>query len=193
MRRTILYGSLRIMAILMLSAATGCIFEVREADPPARGSTWLVPDDPQRVFQNMESGLEDLTGVNYGRSLNDAFVFSPTLEDSLNPTLAGKFVNWTVDVEKEVTDLILSEARSLTVAFTEREQIFSSSVEVKFKVRYELTITTNTAPPDTVTYKGRGQFDMVNGSKGWQLNRWKEEEREIGFATWGFLRGSRRP
>jgi hypothetical protein len=193
MRKTILYAWLRTVTILTLTAATGCLFEAREAAPPDSGSTWLVPDDPQRVFQNMENGLEDLTGVNYGRSLNDAFVFSPTLEDSLNPTLAGKFVNWNIDVENEVTDIILSEASALSVAFTERDPIFSSSVEVKFKVRYELTIITNTAPPDTVSYKGRAQFDMVNGSKGWQLNYWNDEEREIGFATWGFLRGSRRP
>lgn len=185
--------ALRIAALLMLSTGTGCIFEVRDAQPPSSGSTWLVPDDPQRVFQNMESGLEDLSGVNYTRSLDDAFTFNPTVEDSLNPTLAGKFDNWTVDVEKEVTEIILSEASSLKVAFTERDQIFDSSAEVKFKLRYELEIITNTVPPDTLTYKGRAQFDIVNGSKGWQLRRWRDEERESGFATWGFLRGARRP
>jgi hypothetical protein len=186
-------AALRMALVLIVSAGTGCIFEVRDAQPPSSGSTWVVPDDPQRVFQNMVTGLEDLTGVNYSRSLNDAFVFSPTPEDSLNPTLAGKFVNWNLDVENEVTDIILSEASELQVSFTERDQIFDSSLEVKFKVRYDLQIVTNTVPPDTINYKGRAQFDMINGSKGWQLQRWRDEEREIGFATWGFLRGSRRP
>lgn len=182
-----------VAVVLLLSAGEGCIFEVRDAEPPSSNTTWLVPDDPQRVFQNMENGLEDLTGVNYTRSLNDAFTFSPTVEDSLNPTLAGKFVNWNLAVETEVTEIILSEASKLTVAFTERDQIFDSSLEVKFKVRYSLEVVTNTVPADTVTYKGRAQFDMLNGSKGWQLVRWRDEERESGFATWGFLRGARRP
>jgi hypothetical protein len=182
---------LRIWVIVMLSASTGCIFEVREADPPQSGSTWVVPDDPQRVFTNMKTGLEDLTGVNYLRSLNETFTFSPTTEDSLSLP-PGTFVGWNYAVEEEVTNIILSEISDLSVSFTEREQIFGSGNEAKFKVRYQLTITDATSG-DAVTYKGRAQFDMVNGSKGWQLVYWRDEEREVGFATWGFLRGAKRP
>lgn len=188
--RRILTNVLRAVVLLAFTAGTGCIFEVRDAAPPDSGSTWVVPDDPQRVFQNMKTGLEDRTGANYFRSLNDAFAFNPTATDSVTQP-PGTYDNWTVDVEKDVTDNILANASTVVVNFTDRVQIQDTSVEVKFDLRYELILTDAISGTDT-SYKGAAQFTMVNGSKGWQLSRWRDTEAESGFATWGFLRGTNR-
>ena len=177
-----------------LPLVSGCIFDTREADPPADSETaWQVPTVPSRVFINMRTGLEDLTGVNYNRSIQDVFTFVPLPQDANNPTLIGKFDNWTRDVEVQVVERIVSEASEITVSFDNTTQIFDQNPFANFQGDYTLTIVSNTIPPDTTTYKGKAQFDMRDGSKGWQLIRWEDIESEPGFATWGFLRGTLRP
>ncbi len=169
---------------------TGCLFDTRDAQDPATGSTWQVPTVPQRVFLNMESGLEDLSGVNYTRSLHDNFTFVPLPEDAANPTLAGKFDNWTRAVEEDVVNRMVSESSSIEVSFTNRLQIRDQNPFADFQADYLLILFSNSLPVDTA--RGKAQFDMQDGSKGWQLTRWEDIERVSGFATWGFLRGSLR-
>jgi hypothetical protein len=180
-----------VAAALTLGLLSGCLFDTRDAeDPGASPSTWQVPSVPTRVFLNMASGLEELTGVNYTRSIHDNFTFVPLPEDANNPTLAGKFDNWTADVEKNVVNRLTSESSSMQVSFTNRQQIRDQNPFADFRVDYELIVTSPAAPPDTI--RGKAQFDMQDGSKGWQLVRWEDIERVSGFATWGFLRGSLR-
>jgi hypothetical protein len=45
---------------------------------------------------------------------------------------------------------------------------------------------------DTTFYKGKAEFRMQDGSKGWQLIQWQDIERSTGFASWGYLRGTLR-
>ncbi len=179
--------------LLVMTGLTGCIFDTRESEVPGgAGSTWVVPILPSQVYTNMRNGLEDLTGDNYKRSIEDIFTFVPLPEDLNNPTLIGAFDNWTADVEKEVVDKLLADASNIDVSFTNIEQIFDQSPFANFRVDYSLRVLDNTVPPDTTFYKGKAQFDMHDGSKGWQLIRWEDIERVSGFATWGFLRGTLR-
>jgi hypothetical protein len=179
--------------VIALGALTGCIFDTRDAEPPGGpGSTWVVPSVPSQVFTNMRNGLEDHTGVNYKRSIEDIFTFVPLPEDLNNPTLIGAFDNWTADVEKEVVDKLLANASNIEVSFTNIDPIFDQTPFANFRVDYSLRVVDNSLPPDTTFYKGKAQFDMRDGSKGWQLIRWEDIERVSGFATWGFLRGTLR-
>ncbi|MFQ5511236.1 MAG: hypothetical protein ACE5EO_05250 [Candidatus Krumholzibacteriia bacterium] len=194
-RRAILLCSAAMRGALAvtLGLTAGCLFDTRDAeDPGGNTSSWEVPTVPSRVFLNMESGLEERTGVNYERSLHDVFTFVPLPEDAANPTLAGKFDNWTADVEKTVVNRLTSESSSIEVSFTNREQIRDQNPFADFRMDYELIVASNTLPPDTVIYRGKAQLDMQQGSKGWQLVRWEDIERVSGFASWGFLRGSLR-
>ena len=143
------------------------------------------------MFLNLASGLEDLSGVNYTRSLHDNFTFVPGPEDAANPTLAGKFDNWTRTVEENVVNRVVAESSSIEVSFTNRLQIRDQNPFADFQADYLLILFSNSLPVDTV--RGKAQFDMQDGSKGWQLTRWEDIERVSGFATWGFLRGSLRP
>ena len=182
-----------LVALAIIGLASGCsVFDVRDAEAPGgEGSNWQVPDVPQAVFVNMQTGLEDLTGVNYTRSLNDPFTFVPLQEDLQNPSLAGKFVDWTIEVETQVTERLVAESSAIAVIFTNITQIRDQSPFADFQADYELKVT-STATGQEIIYKAKAQFDMQEGSKGWQLVRWVDIERVSGFASWGFLRGSLR-
>jgi hypothetical protein len=182
------------LAATLVFGSTACdIFETRDAAVPGGpGSCWQVPTVPSRVFLNLKSGLEELTGVNYNRSINDVFTFEPLPEDANNPTLEGKFDNWTADVEKDVVNRLVSQSSAIVVTFSNQVPIRDQSPFADFQADYELVVVTNTVPVDSQTYKGKAQIDMEEGSKGWQLVRWVDIERVSGFASWGFLRGTLR-
>jgi hypothetical protein len=177
-----------IVVALTLATLSGCIFDTRDAEPPGGpASTWVVPNLPSQVFTNMRNGLEDLTGVNYKRSIQDVFTFVPLPEDASNPTLIGAFDNWTADIEKEVIDKLLADASDVEVTFTNIEQIFDQTPFAYFNVDYSLRVIDNSG--ETRFYKAKAEFRMQDGSKGWQLIQWQDIERVSGFASWGFLRG----
>ncbi|MEJ2722168.1 MAG: hypothetical protein P8181_13665, partial [bacterium] len=110
--------------ILILLAAFGCsIFDTRDPEPPGEGTTpWEPPTVPAIVFTNMKKGLEDLTGVNYEKSLAETFTFVPMIGDvdKLGPEV---FEDWTKGVEVDVTQRILEEAAEVSVSFIRPEQI----------------------------------------------------------------------
>jgi hypothetical protein len=186
---------MRILLVLLLvpfAMMAGCIFDTREANPPGGvGSTWQVPDFPSKVFLNLESGLEELTGTNYERSLNEIFTFVPLPEDA-NNLPGGAFDDWSVDVEMQVVRRLLADANKIAVNFTDLEQIRNQTGFADFQGFYDLSVIDRSIPPDTVIYKGKAQFDFQEGSKGWQMVRWEDLERVTNFASWGFLRGSTR-
>jgi hypothetical protein len=177
-------------AFLVVSTMTGCIFDTRDAAQPTSGSTWRAPSTPQVVLKNMETGMADLTGANYERSIADKFEFIPLEEDKQNSTLTGQFENWTAAVEKEVLQIILSPASVATASFTIDEQTIDTTTEAEFIIDYTLNLT-RTAGPEPYAGKARFKMENVNGS--WQLVLWRDEQLVGGSATWGFLRGDSRP
>jgi len=168
-------------------ALVGCdIFDTRDAEIPGTGGTpWVPPSLPAQVFLNLESGLEDLTGANYEKSLADVFAFTPSAADveKLGPDV---YADWTKAVEMSVTDLILNDSKSVTVEFI-KTQIRDEADYAAFRVTYQLVVT-NTRD-ETETYKGVAQFDMQRVAGNWQLIGWIDQEGVEGFATWGYLRG----
>ena len=190
MHGRLLNNRIRVMLVCALvagAAAPGCIFETREPIPPGSGSSsWLTPDFPDKIFANLKSGLEELDGENYNRSLNDIFTFVP-LPDDVDQFPAGTYGNWTAEVEKTVVQGIVSDASAISVAFDNLTQTISQGQNAQFESDYTLTVTN--AISGVETFKGKARLDMLNGSKGWELIRWEDIERVSGFATWGFLRG----
>jgi len=174
-------------ALALLTAALGCdIFETREAETPGTGGTpWVPPNLPAQTFINLESGLEDLTGVNYEKSLADEFAFFPLLAD-VEKLGSQVFDQWTKGVEVEVTSAILNDAASLRVQFL-RTQIRDEANYAEFRVDYEFVVVWSWGV--TETFKGVAQADLLRVGGNWQLLRWTDKEGMEGFATWGYLRG----
>jgi hypothetical protein len=183
-----LYSCAVLIAVASMLFA-GCIFTPREAEAPASdsGSSWTVPDNPTKVFVNMTSGLESLTGANYEKSLGAAFTFIPLPSDA--DQFPGAFDGWNKTREMQVMNTVIGDAKTLVVVFSDLVQKEGSTSSAQYEGRYELSIVNKTAP-DTLVYKGKARFDLQEGSKGWELIKWEDFESVTGFASWGFLRGT---
>ena len=171
-----------------LFLATGCLFEPREADNPDSGSTWIKPDFPNKVFSNMETGLEDLSGGNYERSIGDSFIFIP-LPGDIAQNGPEAYADWNFEVENSVLLKLLGDASKIEVSFTGLKAVSQQGDLSQWEASYSLEITTITDPPTIETYKGKARFDFLNGSKGYELVKWEDIEAVLGFPTWGYLRG----
>jgi hypothetical protein len=188
MRLTWTEGASVMGVALVLLVSVGCsIFDTRDPEPPGGGGTpWIAPTVPSFVFTNMKNGLEDLTGVNYEKSLAETFTFVPMPADvdKLGPEV---YVDWTRAVEVQVTQRILASASKVVVAFISPEQILDQDPFAAFEAPYELTIMDTQGGVET--YKGKARFDMQRLNQGWHLIKWEDQEGVQGFATWGYLRG----
>ena len=180
------------LCLFAMAPLVGCgVFEPRDAQAPtAEGTSWVVPDFPEKVFQNLKSGLEDGTGVNYERSLHTLFTFIPLDEDA-NQIGPDKYLNWTRDVETQVMQRMLAEASKVEVEFVTPILEEGSPTDAKFRAKYELKITDRAQPPVTTEYQGTAFFDFKKTVQ-WELIQWQDIEFEAGFASWGFLRGTLR-
>lgn len=190
-RATLRTGGRFILVAFLLAAAAGCgIFEPREANPPgSEGTPWVSPTLPAQVFLNLESGLEDLTGVNYEKSLGDAFTFIPLPAD-VDRLGATVFADWTKAVEVEVMQRVLGDATKVGVSFINPQQIRNEADFADFRAPYELIVTYTRGEIDT--FKAVAQFDMQRLGQGWSLIRWTDQEGVEGYPTWGYLRGTTR-
>ncbi len=169
----------------------GCLFEPREAEPPGQGSSWVVPDLPTKVFTNLESGLEELTGANYERSLGDQFTFIALSGDR---TELGQEVyeGWTREVEVAVVQKLVGQASKIEVEFPVVTEVTGQGDFSQFDATYVLEVIFISVPPATITYRGKSRFDFRRGGRGWELIRWEDIEASPPDPTWGRLRGELR-
>lgn len=181
-------GSLLWCLVAGLVLATGCLFEPREANNPDSGSTWVKPDLPSKVFANMETGIEDLSGGNYERSIGAAFTVVP-LPGDIAQNGPEAYAGWNAEVELSVLQRMLGSASKIEVEFTGLNPVNEQGDLFQFEASYTLTITPINDPLALEIYQGKARFDFLNGSSGYELIKWEDLETVPGFPTWGYLRG----
>ena len=176
-----------LMAAMVVGA--GCsIFEPREAEAPATdtGKVAFVPaNDAAGVFVNLKSGIENLDGANYERSVDERFVFLPLLEDALD--LPGAFDNWTKTVEMDVMNLMLSGSKKATVTF-DRSVLIDETDYVQFQVTYKLELVAKVGDAKT-EYHGVAHIDVRRTGGLWLMEKWEDVSASGDYTTWGYLRG----
>jgi len=179
------------LVCVLALAMSGCLFDTRDAQPPADEGDDVIPlDTPLGVFQAMTVALESLKDANYERAISENFVFSPTTQDSLNPTFEGSQVydNWDKTVEMDVLGLLLADSKNISVEFRPTEQI-NQNTFVRFSVEYELGVVDIATPTDTTLYEGLAEFDVRLEGGNWRLTFWNEIDALSDLSTWGYLRG----
>jgi hypothetical protein len=187
-------------ALLFLAAIApaGCIFEPRTPEPPGSGTEqypWIVPNRPKDVFVNLASGLASNLDSNYERSLDAAFIFTPSTDaEAIYP---GSFEGWNKSVEME----FLARVKTLyvgtrSVQFGDGNGNFTSENEqvglAIYEGTYTITLDLGDGSP-AVVYGGIARFTIVQGTQGWVLSIWEDIEASGTNPTSGILRGALRP
>lgn len=184
----------RIGVVCLLGLAlAGCLFDTRDAQPPDTpgGGCGATPlDDPLGIFQAMTCALETKQDAAYERAISSRFVFSPTQQDSLDPTFQGVdvYANWNKTVEMSVLGLMLSDAQTIDVSFNPSIK-HNESTFVRYEVEYRLAVVNVATPTDTTLYGGIAWFDVRNEGGNWRLTFWDERDTVPNMSTWGYLKG----
>ncbi len=179
----IFFSALLPMVLLVFG---GCLFSPRNAeDPGGEGTSWVVPDFPEKVFDNMTTGLEDLSGANYEKSLGETFLFIPLPGDK--DQYPGVFDLWNKTREVEAMNRLISDAKEINLDFKNLTIITQDISAAQFEGRYDLMVVSK-AVADTSIYRGKARFSLKEGSKGWELMQWEDIESDAQYPSWGFLR-----
>ena len=166
-----------LLGLLCLVLNTGCdVFTPRTpAAPIGEGGTFIQPDTPDLVVDNIRAAIAEMNTANYRRSLAEDLVVEPTAAAAQSdPAL---WSNWgkTEEVSAFTT---MAEAARLSSGHELRFQ--ESSVEVA-ETRYTLDATyllivnhRRASVPDTV--QGRLVWQIEQDTDGlWRLARWTDQ------------------
>lgn len=195
MKRKAMHRTRRLVAftgalLLFALAASGCLFDTRDANPPDTGEKQVIFDQPQKVFEGMKTGLEE-DNSNYQRAFGDNYFFSPLPQDSLDPTFGPTtFSGWDKQVEINTADLLRSDADTIRVDFTTKELI-SQNTFVKYQTDYSLRVVPKSSGLPTI-YRATAYIGVERVSGVWQIRYWAEVTPDDTAPSWGYLRGTLR-
>jgi hypothetical protein len=166
----------------------------RDAMQPPEPVTGCVLDTPERAFVCMKQALANQKTGDYERSISESFVFSPTLEDSLDVAFTGSpvYAGWNKDVEMQTLNLLLDDTSFTHVDWGTPARLIDKNTFVRWSVSYALKTVTVAAPTDTVVYKATAYFDVRNEGGNWRVTFWDEISNTPGYSSWGYLRGVNR-
>ena len=106
---------IRVAFICMLAISlAGCsIFDTREPDEPLTGAgTWLQPDTPGRVVQNIQNSIAEMNSRNYLRSFGPDFAFDPTV--SANAREPSLWTSWAIPDEETYFGRLVASSKFLS-------------------------------------------------------------------------------
>ncbi len=179
----------RTLVLAAVIAVSGCgVFGTRDPEPPITGGgTYLQPDTPEQVVENLRSAVEELNTLNYRRSFSDDFEFTPTsTAEANNPIFSG----WSTTNEEQYFSAVASAAQFSVGHELTLDNPSAAPVSERMSVvdtGYSLTINHNR--PDIPTgFAGQLRWEIEQGTDGlWRLTRWTD--RELGSdATWSDLK-----
>jgi len=104
-------STIRTRALILLVFATGCdLFATRAPEPPGTETgTFLQPDTPDQVLENLRFAIAELNAPNYRRSFSDDLHFQPTVEAEANDPAIWN--GWGVQEEESYFRALVEAAR----------------------------------------------------------------------------------
>jgi len=170
-----------ILAFTLLVVSSGCdLFSPRTPeDPVDEAGTFLQPDTPEQVVENIQFSIAELNPPNYTRSLNTSIMFLPTEQArARDENIWGA---WSQTEENQYFTTIAAAAQFATgheLVLT--NQTISIITEDRFEIDASYLLTINHNRPDVpTTVQGRLIWVMTQGEDGlWNLTEWTD--REVG-------------
>lgn len=170
-----------VTTLLISGQLTGCgVFDTREPDPPESGvGTWLQPDTPDRVVQNVQNAIAEMNSRNYLRSLAPDFTFEPTVSaKAREPSL---WAGWATSEEETYFSRLVASANFLSGHSLQLLDATENVVDDErwvIDANYILTVQHSRAAEDVPTeFQGHLVWAMRRSSEGlWYLQNWTDQE-----------------
>lgn len=180
---------LSIVLLTLAVAVSGCsLFSTREPEDPVTDSgSFVQPDTPEQVVENVRSAVAELNTLNYRRSLADEFVFRPTAAAVARESI---FDAWGRAQEEQYFSTMaaaaeLGSGHSLSL----NDESFTVLSEDQFVLDATYVLGVNHQRTEVPTeVQGRLQWVIVQGSDGlWAITEWTDQEFGS-FPSWSDLK-----
>ena len=147
-------------------------------NPNGIGGTWLQPDTPDRVVENLKNAIAERNVQHYSKSLAVGLVFQPTItSENRDPVLWTK---WGPNEEETYFARLAIAAAPFTghsLQLLEASQVIVDNRHVSFQATYILRMQhsrSNEGIP--VEANGKLIWNMVQQADGlWQIARWTDQ------------------
>ena len=176
-----------LIAIMLLPAACDAFLPRTPADPIVGAGTFLQPDEPDAVVDNLRAAVAEMNAANYRRSLGEELLFEPSaVAKARDPSL---WASWGRAEEDGYFTTMTEAARQGSGHLLRLDNMTAEFGESRYTLdaQYFLVVShRRTGIPDTV--QGRLVWDIAQGDDGlWSLRRWTDQQ--IGTsASWSDLK-----
>lgn len=167
--------------IALCLCLTGCgVFDPRTPEAPdSGGGTFLQPDTPERVAENLQNAIAELSDQNYIRSLAIDFAFEPTVSAAAREPLL--WTDWGRAQEGTYFGRLKDAAAPFDGHSLELIDVTRTIVtDTRFVVDASYLLTVRHSRTDEgvpIEVQGRLIWEIVQGADGlWQLQRWTDQE-----------------
>lgn len=159
--------------------SSGCdFFSPRTPEEPVdEAGTFLQPDTPEQVIENIQFSIAELNPPNYTRSLDPTFMFRPT--EQARAQDENIWVTWSQTEENQYFSTIVAAAQFATNhELILSDQSISIITEDRFEIDASYSLTINHNRPDVpTTVQGRLIWVMTQREDGlWGLSEWTDRE-----------------
>lgn len=178
----------RPLILVLLLAGCG-LFEPRVPEAPVlEGGTYVQPDTPDRVVDNLTEAVREANAGNYRRSLDDGFTFRPTA--AVQATDIAYWGTWGRPEEEGYFAALvaaLQPGATPTLTLSDEALVYLSDDRYTFEARYRLAVPHRRTDAPTVV-EGRLVWEIVQRSDGlWRLAGWADEAVD-GVPAWSDLK-----
>ncbi len=174
-------GRLRYSWLLLVVGLVGCdLFATRKPEAPVtEKGTFLQPDTPERVVENLRAAIAERNVGNYVRSLAEDFAFAPTASaQSRDPAL---WAGWDRAREEQYcTAMMAAVTPSATpqLQLSDQTARFESESRYVLEATYRLTVP-HTRPDAPTIVEGRLIWEITQQPNGlWALARWTDRQQD---------------
>ena len=171
----------RLSLVILSLVFAGCsLFSARTPeDPIDEGGTFLQPDTPEQVIENIQAAIAELNTPNYGRSIDAAISFVPTATAAAqDPAI---WSNWSRTEEEQYFGTLAAAAQfSSGHELSFSDQTISIITDDRFEMDASYTLTVNHNRPGVpISVQGRLIWTITQSDDGlWRLTEWTD--REVG-------------
>ena len=176
---------------LLLLTLTGCdVFSPREPEPPiGDGGSYVQPDTPDQVIENMETAISTLSTSNYRRLFASNFTFRPT------PTALAREQIWSGWGRTEEDRYFTSLASALLPGGSHELDLDDATLSVASESRYiyeasYVLMVQHSRQDVPRAVSGRLVWVLTQESDGlWYISEWTDQEIENSF-SWSDLKAA---